>query len=146
MDAERLLSEEDEAWREMTAVFEDVPPERFEEPTVTAEGWSPKDLMFHVAAWLDEASDVLDRERAGEPDPQGMDTDVRNAGFFEISKTLDADDIRSRLVSSRERMLRCWAALDAATPNAWEWFDESGPLHYAEHVKDLRAWIGQGGP
>lgn len=146
MDAERLLAEEDEGWRELRAIFDQVPQGRLEEPSVTAEGWSAKDVMFHVVAWLDEASDALDRERSGVPDPEGLDTDAKNARFFGISRALSAQDVRSRLEPSRDRMLRCWAALDAVTPGAWEWFNESGPRHYAEHVRDLRAWIGQGGP
>ena len=144
MDVEGLLKEEDAGWNELTALFEQVPGERFEEPTVTVEGWSAKDLMFHVVAWLDEASEVLDRERAGVSDPEGLDTDAKNAHFLEISRALDSEDVRSRLEPSRDRMLRCWAALDAPTPNAWEWVNESGPRHYAEHVKDLRSRIEQG--
>ena len=146
MDAERLLAEEDAGWREMTELFNRVPRERFEEPSVTAEGWSAKDVMFHVVAWLDEASEALDRDRAGEPDTEGLDTEAKNAGFFEISQALDADEVRSRLQPARDRMHRSWAALDVVTPNAWEWFEESGPRHYADHAKGLRAWIGQGGP
>jgi hypothetical protein len=146
VDAERLLAEEDSGWREMTALFEQVPKERFEEPSVTPEGWSAKDVMFHVVSWLDEASDALDRERAGTPDPEGLDTDAKNTGFFEVSQALDANEVRSRLHPARDRMHRAWTALEAPTPDAWEWFNESGPRHYAEHVKDLRAWIGQGEP
>jgi hypothetical protein len=146
VDAERLLAEEDAGWRELTALFDQVPRERFEEPSVTPEGWSAKDVMFHVVAWLDEASEALDRERVGTPDPEGLDTDAKNARFSEISRALDTEDVRSRLEPSRDRMLRCWASLDEVTPDAWSWFDESGPRHYAEHVKDLRVWIGQGAP
>jgi Mycothiol maleylpyruvate isomerase N-terminal domain len=146
MDADRLLAEEDAGWRELTELFGQVPQDRFEEPSVTPEGWSAKDVMFHVVAWLDEASEALDRERAGVPDPEGLDTEAKNARFLEISRTLGAEDVLSRMEPSRGRMLRCWAALDAVTPGAWEWLNESGPQHYAEHAKDLRAWIGQGGP
>lgn len=146
MDVEGLRSEEEVGWRGLTALFDQVPPERFEEPSVTAEGWSAKDVMFHVAAWLDEASEALDRERSGVPDPEPLDTDAKNAAFLEISQAMNAHDVRSRLEPSRDRMLRCWAALEAVTPNAWEWFDESGPRHYAAHVDELRAWIGRGGP
>ncbi|MFN8234177.1 MAG: hypothetical protein U0V56_12165 [Actinomycetota bacterium] len=32
------------------------------------------------------------------------------------------------------------------TPDAWSWFDESGARHYAEHVGDLRRWLGEPGP
>jgi hypothetical protein len=29
------------------------------------------------------------------------------------------------------------------TPVAVEWFEESGALHYAKHVEDLRAFLGE---
>jgi hypothetical protein len=37
-------------------------------------------------------------------------------------------------------MLEAFASLSALTPDAEEWFVESGPAHYAEHVRDLRRW------
>ena len=60
---ERLLAEEDRGWLELTEVFGDVPPERFDEPFVTDQGWSPKDVMYHVAAWSEEAATVLRTRR-----------------------------------------------------------------------------------
>jgi hypothetical protein len=36
-----------------------------------------------------------------------------------------------------------WAALPKVTPEAEEWFRESGPEHYQEHLDDLRAWVGK---
>jgi hypothetical protein len=51
VDVEGLLAEEEQGWLELTDVLGDVPPERFDEPSVTDEGWSPKDVMYHVAAW-----------------------------------------------------------------------------------------------
>jgi hypothetical protein len=29
------------------------------------------------------------------------------------------------------------------TLDAEEWFVESGPMHYAEHVDRLREWVGE---
>jgi hypothetical protein len=65
VDVRRLLDEEERRWLELTEVLGDVPPERFDEPTVTPEGWSPKDVMYHVAAWAEEAASVLGRIAAG---------------------------------------------------------------------------------
>ena len=127
----------------MTALFDQVPPERFEEPGVTADGWSAKDVMFHVAAWLEEASEALERERTGVPDPEPGDMDAKNAAFLATSRALGADAVRSRFALSRDRMLDRWAALQTVTPNAWEWLDESGPRHYAAHMDELRAWIAR---
>jgi hypothetical protein len=38
-------------------------------------------------------------------------------------------------------MLERFGALEVLTANADEWFEESGPLHYAEHLHELEVWI-----
>jgi hypothetical protein len=46
------------------------------------------------------------------------------------------------------RARAAWEALPELTPDAWSWFEESGPNHYAKHVHDLTAWLSgeQGDP
>ena len=150
MDAERLFAEEDAGWHELLDVLGSVPPERIEDPGITDEGWSVKDVMFHVSAWLLEAASRLEQIDAGTFDPDAdpsRDTiDEMNRAWFGSSRQMDAAAVREALESSRAHMLSAWAELAEKTPDAWSWFDESGPRHYAEHVKDLRAWIGQSGP
>ena len=48
MDAPVCWPTEEEGWRRLQAAFARVPEDRFEEPTLTPDGWSPKDAMFHV--------------------------------------------------------------------------------------------------
>jgi len=150
MAADRLLAEEDAGWRELHDVLGSVPRERFEEPGVTDEGWSVKDVVFHVSAWLAEAGSRLEQMSAGtfDPgaDPGGETIEEMNRAWFGSSSQMDAAAVCEALESSRARMLSAWAELAEKTPDAWSWFDESGPRHYAEHVKDMRAWIGQSGP
>ena len=38
-------------------------------------------------------------------------------------------------------MLERFGVLAVLTADADEWFEESGPAHYAEHVPELEAWI-----
>jgi hypothetical protein len=150
MDAERLLEEEDAGWSELHDVVASVPSGRFDEPGVTDEGWSVKDVVFHVSGWLDEAGLRLEQIRAGtfdaSADPNRETIEEMNRAWFESSRQMDAAAVRVALESSRARMLGAWTELAEKTPDAWSWFDESGPRHYAEHVKGLRAWMGQGGP
>lgn len=141
MDVERLLAEERGGWDEMWSVFDRIPPERLEERGVTPEGWSPKDVMFHVGAWCAECGNQLERIRLGTFVNESWETDRRNREWFETSQRLDVPTVRVELHAARARMLQEWEALAEITPDAWEWFEESGPLHYAEHVKDLRAWL-----
>jgi hypothetical protein len=43
--------------------------------------------------------------------------------------------------SARNRMLLEWNLLPEITPKAEEWFVESGPQHYEEHMERLREWV-----
>src|SRR6266571_2099294 len=45
--------------------------------------------------------------------------------------------------SARIRMLTEWNALPEVTSKAEEWFAESGPDHYEEHMDRLRDWVAQ---
>lgn len=138
-DVERLLTEEEAGWSALLEAFDAVPTERFEEPTVTPEGWSPKDLMFHVGSWCGECDTQMERMRTDRPVDSG-DTDVRNREFFETSKEMDAPSVRAELLASRDRMREGLQKFDQITPSAQEWFCESGAIHYADHVRDLSAW------
>ena len=69
MDLEGLLAADESGWKELVELFAQIPAARFDEPTVTPEGWSPKDVMFHVAAWMADAGLQLERMRAGTFDP-----------------------------------------------------------------------------
>jgi len=144
MDVPRLLADEEEGWERLCARFASIPDERFAEPTLTSDGWSPKDAMFHVGAWLDDCADVLEQIRQGTFRPEEADEDIEgtNRAWFERSREMDADEVRAAFSEGRRRALASFTTLPDVTPDAWEWFEESGPLHYAKHVKDLEAWLG----
>ncbi len=145
MDAERLLEEEERGWLELTEAFGEVPPDRFEEPTLNDEGWSPKDAMYHVAAWAEEAAKVLGRVAAGTHRGGSLDVDRMNAGWLEVGRGLEDDVVRIRFAKGRTAMRQAFAGLREVEGTAWEWFEESGPRHYAEHLPDLRAFLERGG-
>jgi hypothetical protein len=144
VDVARLLAEEDRGWLELTEVFGDLPSERFEEPTLNVEGWSPKDAMYHVARWAEEAATVLRRIAAGTHRETDLDTDTLNAEWLEEGKDLESDIVRLRFAKGRTEMRRAFEALEEVDGVAWEWFDESGPRHYEEHLPDLRAFLERG--
>ena len=142
MDVERLMTDEREHWERLRSAFEQVPEARFEEASLTADGWSPKDLLFHVTAWQHECTAVLERERTGAPAPEGhTDTDEKNARFLQTSQGMSAGEVREAVEPVRKRMIAGFTALDEVTTKAWEWFEESGPIHYAEHEGELRGWL-----
>jgi len=147
MGAEDLIAEEEAVWDRLVEVFAAIPDDRFEEPSVTPEGWSPKDVMFHVGYWTADCADVLERIAAGAWDGGEDETpgtiEATNREGFERSTRSSAAEVRAGFDDGRRRMLAAFRALDDVTPDAWEWFEESGPLHYAKHVGDLAAWLGR---
>ena len=145
-NVDELLADEDRLWLELTEVFGDVEPERFDEPSVTPEGWSPKDVMYHVAAWAGEAATVLGRIAAGTRTGGDPDTQARNEEWFEVGRGLDDDVVRIRFAKERTAMRQAFTRLPEVDAAAWEWFEESGPRHYEEHLPDLRAFLERGTP
>jgi hypothetical protein len=144
VDVDGLLADEERGWLALTEVFGDVPPDRFDEPSVTDEGWSPKDVMYHVAAWSDEAAKVLGRIAAGTHRENDPDIQALNEGWFEEGRGLGDDVVRIRFAKGRVAMRQVFSKLAEVDANAWEWFEESGPRHYEEHLPDLRSFLERG--
>jgi mycothiol maleylpyruvate isomerase-like protein len=140
VDVERLLVDEETKWRELCAEIERFTGEELERPGVTPDGWSVKDVMFHIAAWAAHCGLQLERMRMGTWEPSDEDVERRNREWFELSRTLDLRTVRAELAAARTRMVVEFGTLPEVTPDAWEWFEESGPLHYESHLQDLRPW------
>jgi hypothetical protein len=142
-DVARLLAEEERGWRELHGLFEALPTDAMEQPDLTPEGWSAKDLMCHIGAWMADCANQLERMRMGTFEDRvdtAEDIERMNREFLEASRMMDVRSVIASYHSARNRMLQEFMALPEITPAAWEWFEESGPLHYAKHVADLRAW------
>lgn len=144
VDVDGLLAEEERGWLALTEVFGDVPPDRFDEPSVTDEGWSPKDVMYHLAAWSEEAAKVLGRIAAGTHRESDPDTQALNDRWFEEGRGVEDDVVRIRFAKGRVAMRQVFSTLAEVNATAWEWFEESGPRHYAEHLPDLRSFLERG--
>jgi hypothetical protein len=137
----RLLQDEEVGWRTLHDVLGRIPKDRLDEPGVTDDGWSAKDVMFHVGAWLAEAARQLERIREGTYVDEGVSVEDRNQAWFALSRTLDLPTVRAELESSRIMARDALYALPELTPEAREWFEESAGLHYAEHVPGLVRWL-----
>jgi len=135
---------EDRAWGELWALLESIDPDRLERPGYF-EDWSAKDLMAHIGCWQAEAVQVLEQIRFGTFVRFRVDVDAFNARFREATRDLPVRVVLAELCSARTRMLQEWSALHDVTPEAEEWFVESGPAHYAEHVVRLREWVREQG-
>ncbi len=146
MDRERLLAQEAEAWHRFGEVLDGLDPVRLEEPTVTPEGWSARDELVHVAAWLEDCARVLALIGAGTYDAVTAEeetpgyVDRMNAEHAVRARTMSAAAARSLLEEARRGARDAFEALEEVDALAWGWFEEAGPMHYAEHGHDLVAW------
>jgi mycothiol maleylpyruvate isomerase-like protein len=142
-DRHRLLDDEASGAAAFDAVVATIPADRWNEPTVTPDGWTPVVVLAHVAGWLDECSDVLEAMRAGTWDPDAPEgpVDAVNAGQASRAAALTPSDAQQAVAAARVRARAAWEALPELTPDAWSWFEESGPNHYAKHLHDLSAWL-----
>ena len=138
---EELLRAEDEGWAGLLELVGRLTHAQLEEPGYTPDGWSVKDLLWHIGCWSADCARVLERIRMGTFEEPVYDTDAVNREWFEMSRTLDLATAKAEFMSSRNRMLQEFAALPEITREADEWFEETGPIHYADHVADLRGWV-----
>lgn len=136
-----LARAEDAGWSEMMELIESLSPAEIELPGYYREGWSVKDLMAHVGSWQAEAGQILQQIRWGTFRGRPVDVDAMNEQFYEVNKDLPLPVVRAEAWSARTRMLTEWNDLPEVTPEAEEWFRESGPEHYEEHLPRLRDWV-----
>ncbi len=140
-DRRDLVDAEEAGWVELMDLVSSVAHEQLDEPGYTEDGWSVKDLIAHIGAWHAEAANVLEQMRHGTYERKRWDVDALNRQFHQANKNLTASAVMAECAASRYRMLVEWNALSEITPEAEEWFRESGPGHYAEHVPRLREWV-----
>jgi hypothetical protein len=140
---EDLLRSEDRGWNELHSLLETLSRQQMLEPGLTPDGWSVKDLLWHLGAWWAKAGVMLERIRVGtyEGGDHSSSVDELNARFLEEGRRLDLPTVTAELYSARNHALVEFAALPEVTPDAEEWFRESGPEHYDEHLDDLRTWV-----
>jgi len=143
---EELLRAEAEGWEACVALADAVPPDLVDLPGLNAEGWAVRDVMWHVAFWCADAARALGEiaegrfDRVREP---YADAEVNrlNDRELERSRGMRVDEVRAELHRARAAMLERFGTLAVLTADADEWFEESGPAHYAEHAPELEAWV-----
>jgi hypothetical protein len=75
-----------------------------------------------------------------------IDSDIQNREWFDISKDLDVRTITAEIHAARTKMREEWCELCgqvSPTPEAIEWFEESGHIHYRGHRADLLTWLDE---
>jgi hypothetical protein len=141
-DREDLTRREAAGWDELRAVVDAMTPEQREAPTATDEGWSVKDVLWHVAFWWDDLSRMLeelaDRGSFTEASEDDAVTDAVNAQTLEISRSMRLAEVEAGVERARLRLLRAWAALPEVGEDAAQWFVWETVEHYEEHLPHVR--------
>src|SRR5436190_21112207 len=104
---EDLLELERTRWSLLKQLLGAVPTSRAEESSLTPEGWSVRDLVWHLARWNDVVANQLESMRAGTFDESfDWNTDVNNAQFLASGRSVGYADTMSELEDSRVRVIR----------------------------------------
>jgi catechol 2,3-dioxygenase-like lactoylglutathione lyase family enzyme len=135
-----LRKAEDEGWHELHALIDSLPPGAAERPGYYEEGWSAKDLLAHIGAWLAQAGVALEQIGAGTYRPEEIDVDALNGRFLEVLRDLPFEVVRAQADASRSRMLLASATAPPGDPDAATWIRKAGPDHYGAHLPRLREW------
>jgi catechol 2,3-dioxygenase-like lactoylglutathione lyase family enzyme len=135
-----LRKAEDEGWHELHALIDSLPADAVERPGYFHEGWSAKDMLAHIGAWLAHAGVALEQIGAGTYRAEKIDVNATNARYLEALRPLSFDVIRAQADASRSRMLLASAAVRWPNDDADFWIRKAGPEHYAQHLPRLREW------
>ena len=139
---DELLRLEHERWQMFVTLIDRVPPDRMEEPTLNDDGWSVKDLLWHIGCWDSEAARELERVRRGTYTDDDYDTDEKNARFLEEGRRTDLAGVRTEWLAARKRALQEMAQLPEVTQPVEEWFSETAYKHIDDHLPELRRFVG----
>jgi diadenosine tetraphosphate (Ap4A) HIT family hydrolase len=143
MDRAELLERERERWTLLQQLLGQVPSSRAEESSLTPEGWSVRDLVWHLASWNDVVATELESMRAGKFD-EGFDwnEEENNARFLAAGRSVAYADALSVLETSRSRVIRAMEQLEDVSPRALELFSEPASSHVDDHLPELRRFLG----
>ena len=140
-DITEVLAAEDTGWTELHSLIDQLTPEQAVLPGYYAEGWSAKDLLAHVGAWLAEAGRMLERIAAGTYRQEEIDIDAVNQLSFDAMRDIAFPTVKAQASSARTRMRHAVLELKGPSPEATWWIAKAGPEHYANHVPRLREWV-----
>jgi uncharacterized protein DUF1706 len=137
-----LLDRERERWVDLKKLIDAVPVLRADEPNVNPEGWSAKDVVWHLTCWNDFVRAQLEMIRAGTFDADfDWNTEQNNARFLATGHPVAFLDAVSALETSREAVVLAMKTLQQVSPQALELFSEAAYRHIDDHVPELRRFL-----
>jgi hypothetical protein len=134
---QELLEIERARWGEFRDLVDRIPSDRMEDPTLNDDGWSVKDLLWHVRCWNTVVADELQKIEAGTFQDFDWNTEQNNERFLAEGRRMDPLSVQAELVVSREHAVRAMAALTDVPPKAEELFSETAFKHIDDHLPEL---------
>jgi hypothetical protein len=135
-------SREAGAWSEFERALDRVPRERWEEAGVL-DGWTVKEMLWHMAGWLEKCADNLERFRKGAPESEtDLTVDERNAQLASEAQGMTVDVVHDGLLAARALVRERWLALPDVEAQAIEELAGETYEHYDEHRLDLERSSG----
>ena len=147
MDKETLSAREAAAWAEFRAAIEGLTPDELEKPGANADGWSMKDVLWHIAHWWDDLAGMLEEVVAGgtflEPPEDDEATNAENAQVLQASRQMSLDDVERGVKAARARVLAAWSKVPEVDEALERWFVWETIEHYEEHLDDARRFTAE---
>ena len=149
MDKEALSAREAEAWAAFRAEVDRLTPEQRELPEANADGWSMRDVLWHIAHWWNDLSGMIeDVNRGGtfvEPPEDDEATNADNARVLEASRQMTIEAVERGVEVARDRLLSAWGGLSEMDEALERWFVWETIEHYEEHQQDTEAFAARAG-
>lgn len=138
---QRELPGEADAWNRLHAIIDRVTPDIAELEGYFEEGWTAKDAIGHLGAWMARGATVLRQIAFGTYREGEIDIDAENARYLEALRDVPLDTVHLQAAAAHGELLRAWSQLPEVTPEAAYWVRKAGPEHYAEHLPRLESWV-----
>ena len=155
-DALSFLEDEREAWRPFEAL-DQLTDDQLEQPVEALNGWTGRDLMAHLVAWLEVSLAAAKELAVNETSPtlQRMDAeweaggDALNDRLLAEWRDLPMDEVRRRFRTVPGELR---GYLTVVPETRWikhaqhqESFVGESLEHYEDHLADLQAVLAQAG-
>jgi hypothetical protein len=132
---------EAEAWATFDAELARIPRERWEE-TGVLDGWTLKEMLWHVAGWLERCANGFEATiRGEETSSDGLSVDERNVALADAARSMAPDAVWAGLLAARDRVLAGWERLPELDKRSAENFEGETFDHYPDHLADLAAFL-----
>ncbi len=145
-----FFAHEEDAWRALTATWEDVPEATLLLAGACGTEWSVKDVMNHIDTWQEAATRVIRDLLNGKWGRLGSSTDKFNAQHYTVDRDRPLTESHERLVRARQNLLLLLATVaDDDLLNEYGrqqigwWAKWATYAHYHQHLGDLTSFRQQ---